>query len=168
MIQSNNITGVNKISTAGQTIPLAVGVAAVLRILYVGCSHTEPDDDDDVSVTGGGSARPYDPLPLHSIPEMAIHMPEMPPSVVRPIPMNRVPGGYGSGSRPHRAGPALQQSRSRSRSRKRASAPEDSERERSPRILPISLHRFRVMKKRATRKHTALLRQTRWTTRKRR
>ncbi|KAF1993652.1 hypothetical protein P154DRAFT_540210 [Amniculicola lignicola CBS 123094] len=67
-IHWNNILGVNAINTAGQTIPLVLGIGAFLRVLYIGAKRTFPDDDGSSNfgvtsfhdIPGPGQGAPVD------------------------------------------------------------------------------------------------------------
>lgn len=54
LIRWNGIQNVDNVSTAGQTIPMIVGIGLVVRVLYIGLSG-DVDDGDDWSSTGYGS-----------------------------------------------------------------------------------------------------------------
>jgi hypothetical protein len=54
LIRWNGIQNVDNVSTAGQTIPMIVGIGLVVRVLYIGLSG-DVDDGDEWSSTGYGS-----------------------------------------------------------------------------------------------------------------
>jgi len=54
LIRWNGIQNVDSVSTAGQTIPMIVGIGLVVRVLYIGLSG-DVDDGDDWSSTSYGS-----------------------------------------------------------------------------------------------------------------
>ena len=69
-IQWNNLTGINDVSTAGQTIPLIIGATSIVRVLYV--AFLKKDDDDGTESSGpysldrvpaNAAAVPLDRLP---------------------------------------------------------------------------------------------------------
>lgn len=55
LIRWNGIQGVDSVSTAGQTIPMIVGIGLVVRVLYIGITGDVDNDDDDWSSSGYGS-----------------------------------------------------------------------------------------------------------------
>ena len=55
VIRWNGIEGVDSVSTAGQTIPMIVGVGLVARVVYIGMSGDVDNGDDDWSSSGYGS-----------------------------------------------------------------------------------------------------------------
>ena len=63
-IKWNKIQGVNSLTSAGQTIPLLIGIATILRIAYVRISEGPPTWDD--------SGRWEGPMPLEMMPEGAM------------------------------------------------------------------------------------------------
>ncbi len=46
-IHWNKITGVRSISSAGQTIPMILGIGTILRVFYVASTHKEVDEEID-------------------------------------------------------------------------------------------------------------------------
>ena len=63
-IKWNKIQGVNSLTSAGQTIPLLIGIATILRIAYVRISKGPP--------TWDASGRWEGPIPLDRMPEGAM------------------------------------------------------------------------------------------------
>ncbi|KAN0110780.1 hypothetical protein V8E51_007167 [Hyaloscypha variabilis] len=55
LIRWNGIQGVNSVSTAGQTIPMIVGIGLVARVVYIGMSGDIDIVDDDWSSSSYGS-----------------------------------------------------------------------------------------------------------------
>ena len=78
-IQWNDLTGINDISTAGQTIPLIIGLSALVRVLYVALVKEDDNGEENNSNEGEDSngdrpdPRPHRPRPqpIWVVPEAA-------------------------------------------------------------------------------------------------
>ena len=65
-IQWNSLAGVDDVSTAGQTTPLIIGIAAIVRVLYVAFFKAE-DDDSNIETPSPEMPRPQ---PTERVPVM--------------------------------------------------------------------------------------------------
>lgn len=127
-IQWNGIEGVADVSSAGQTIPLVIGIGLVTRVLFVGIfrgggDYRGPNNPGDIDVfpegSSGGSSpdgpRRHEGDPVGVNIFVGLQGPQQAPSRdgverrdrgVRPVPINRFPPGGGAAPpRPARPGP---------------------------------------------------------------
>lgn len=102
-IQWNEISGVNSLSGAGQTIPFVIGLGAVVRVFYVYYVYPANEVQDDVG--GGGSvysrpgsrpgSRPDGPISSKQVPYMRnSHRPHRKGD--RPVPVRPMPDRFDS------------------------------------------------------------------------
>jgi hypothetical protein len=97
----NDIEGVNSLNSAGQTIPLVIGVVALIRILYVYYFPKADDYDSDSDSyysyrRPGGGGRLPSPLPDRELPAMRFD---------RELPATRTRRQYRPAPVHHRGGP---------------------------------------------------------------
>ncbi|KAF1954413.1 hypothetical protein CC80DRAFT_595166 [Byssothecium circinans] len=86
-ISWNEIEGANRLSGAGNGIPFIIGIAAIVRVIYVAMFYD--DDDEEEEESDGDSSRqphsPQDPLSIRQLPGFVARP-------ARPIPVRQLPG----------------------------------------------------------------------------